>query len=723
MTRGGTLAAIGVDVAGFLRGGLGLGEAARRYVTALEAAEVPVRTTSVDVFLPEDAAATAARRPSSRTWAPTTTSPLQPRLRQRARAAALLQRRRARASSPASARSASGRGRSTGCPRTGPGPSARSTRSGPTPQYVVDVLRPASNVPVARVPLPVSSRPSPARRPTSACPTGSPSCSCSTSTRRSSARTRSGLIEAFRRAFRPGEGPQLVLKSFNGDLKPERLEQVREAAAGHPDIHVVDRYVTAAERDALVAGCDCFVSLHRAEGFGLGLAEAMALGRPVIATGFSGNVDFMTPENSWLVRSTMTEVGREGENYPSEGRWAEPDIEHAAELMREVWENPRPRASAPSAGRRDVLEQLSPANVGALARERLRAPGDRRRAAARSEPPPPPPAHDHLGAAAPGAAASSTSTRSPTRRRRAAPRAPRAQAALRAMRPYTHHQEELNKAAGGGGERPGRAVRGAGAGVGPGRRRARPRSARLIEAARARPVADHPLISRDGTASAVLAFTRRSRAESTRTRLPRIRGRLPRRRGAHPRAARRSTSRCSRAPTGCSTSAAGGASSWTCCATRGRPRAGVDLDAAMVARCREKGHEVEQADALEYLGRLDDGSLPGAFAAQVIEHLPADVLNDFLRALAAKLRPGGVAVLETVNPHLPSALKAFWVDPTHHHPLFPEVTLALGPLRGLSRGPRDVPGRQRRLRVRPLHEPGLRGGPRPLRLRPGNAGG
>ena len=66
-----------------------------------------------------------------------------------------------------------------------------------------------------------------------------------------------------------------------------------------------------------MARCDCYVSLHRSEGFGLTLGEAMALGKPVIATGFCGNVDFMTPENSWLVRYAVTHVGPEGENYPA----------------------------------------------------------------------------------------------------------------------------------------------------------------------------------------------------------------------------------------------------------------------------------------------------------------------------------------------------------------------------------------------------------------------
>jgi SAM-dependent methyltransferase len=103
---------------------------------------------------------------------------------------------------------------------------------------------------------------------------------------------------------------------------------------------------------------------------------------------------------------------------------------------------------------------------------------------------------------------------------------------------------------------------------------------------------------------------------------------------------------------------------------------GVDLDEGMARRAQSKGHEVEVGDALEYLDGLDDGSLPAVFAAQFVEHLPAEALARFLRLAAQKLEPGGTAIFETVNPHAPAALKAFWVDPTHHHPLFPEVLLA-----------------------------------------------
>jgi SAM-dependent methyltransferase len=105
--------------------------------------------------------------------------------------------------------------------------------------------------------------------------------------------------------------------------------------------------------------------------------------------------------------------------------------------------------------------------------------------------------------------------------------------------------------------------------------------------------------------------------------------------------------------------------------------AGVDLDAAMVARARAKGHEVELGNALSALEARPDGSLGAIFSAQVIEHIPAAELGRLLELSRARLRPGGLFVAETVNPHCVNALKAFWVDPTHEHPLFPETMLQM----------------------------------------------
>jgi SAM-dependent methyltransferase len=105
---------------------------------------------------------------------------------------------------------------------------------------------------------------------------------------------------------------------------------------------------------------------------------------------------------------------------------------------------------------------------------------------------------------------------------------------------------------------------------------------------------------------------------------------------------------------------------------------GVDIDAGMVERCRAKGHaDVKAGSANEYLEQLPEGTLGAVFSAQVIEHLPYADLTAFLRLARSRLRPGGLFVAETVNPHAPHALKTFWVDPTHQHPLFPEVMLVL----------------------------------------------
>jgi glycosyltransferase involved in cell wall biosynthesis len=180
-----------------------------------------------------------------------------------------------------------------------------------------------------------------------------------------------GLIEAFCRAFEPGEGPQLVLKTINGIRRQRALEEVLWTARGRTDVHVLDRSLSARERDALVTACDCYVSLHRSEGLGLPLAECMALGKPVIGTAFSGTTDFMTDENSYLVPYEMTRVGADCEIYPAEGTWAEPDVQEAARLMRRVLERPDEARGKGERARLDIARLYSPEVVGHLIRSRL----------------------------------------------------------------------------------------------------------------------------------------------------------------------------------------------------------------------------------------------------------------------------------------------------------------------------------------------------------------
>ena len=109
------------------------------------------------------------------------------------------------------------------------------------------------------------------------------------------------VVEAFRRAFPTPSGPQLVIKTVRGEGHPEEFARLSGAIAGRGDIHLVNGYLDAADHAAVVASCDAYVSLHRAEGFGFTIAEAMAFGKPVIATAYSGNLEFMDDTNAWLI--------------------------------------------------------------------------------------------------------------------------------------------------------------------------------------------------------------------------------------------------------------------------------------------------------------------------------------------------------------------------------------------------------------------------------------
>jgi SAM-dependent methyltransferase len=100
---------------------------------------------------------------------------------------------------------------------------------------------------------------------------------------------------------------------------------------------------------------------------------------------------------------------------------------------------------------------------------------------------------------------------------------------------------------------------------------------------------------------------------------------------------------------------------------------GVDADADMVAYARGEGLDVEHADLIAHLGTTADATLGGVFAGQVVEHLPPPALLRFLELARAKLRPGGVIVLETINPLSPLALRHYFADLTHSQPLVPQT--------------------------------------------------
>ena len=147
---------------------------------------------------------------------------------------------------------------------------------------------------------------------------------------------------------------------------------MREAARG-ANVRILDEVMRRDEVDQLMADCNAYVSLHRSEGFGLTLAEAMTHGKPVIATGHGGNTDFMTADNSYLVPYRLVELARDVGPYRKDWHWAEPDVDHAAALMRHVYERRDLAREVGERGRLDVERQLDPGRVGRLIRERLEA--------------------------------------------------------------------------------------------------------------------------------------------------------------------------------------------------------------------------------------------------------------------------------------------------------------------------------------------------------------
>lgn len=182
-----------------------------------------------------------------------------------------------------------------------------------------------------------------------------------------------GVIEAFKLAFREGEGPSLVIKGINGDAHTPDLEKLRHAARDRKDIVILSNYLDSTTNQALIAACSCYVSLHRSEGLGLTMAEAMRQERPVIATAYSGNMDFINDGNGYLCRCQMTPVGPDSSPYPPDSQWAEPDLQHAAELMRHVYSCPDEAAKKGRIAAAELSAQFNPERCAAAVEARLHA--------------------------------------------------------------------------------------------------------------------------------------------------------------------------------------------------------------------------------------------------------------------------------------------------------------------------------------------------------------
>jgi glycosyltransferase involved in cell wall biosynthesis/SAM-dependent methyltransferase len=501
-----------------------------------------------------------------------------------------------------------------------------------------------------------------------------------------------GVVEAFCQAFELGSGPSLVIKSICGEEFPAEREALAAAVRDRPEIHLIEETIPAGMKDAMIARCDCYVSLHRSEGLGLTMAEAMYFGRPVIATAYSGNLDFMTEGNSYLVPHTMVQIGPGANPYPANQEWAEPDLDHASVLMRQVFENPELAALRGRRAADDIRRTHSPEAAGQALKLKI---GEAKRASLFALLKRPSPANAAVGALGGRGLLEHLLNFSepPSHGRAGRAKASAKRLYLRLLRPYAAHQQRINESIAESldelrevlGEalrmdvESDRTLRELG--------RHMAKADELVKAVAAEPyTADDLLAPRtDPALGETIGFgAGQEKAEGD---------------GYHgfedifrgPEQMIRDRQRvyldlvADHEPVldaGC-----GRGEFLDLLAERDMAFQAIDLDAGQVERCHEKGHEsVEQGDLIDFLERTPAGSLGAIFSAQVVEYLELSQLQRFLELGLSRLRPGGLLIAETVNPHSAAALKSFWVDPTHMHPLFPETMLALCALSGYAAG-------------------------------------
>ncbi|SMD21625.1 FkbM family methyltransferase [Lentzea albidocapillata] len=180
-----------------------------------------------------------------------------------------------------------------------------------------------------------------------------------------------GAITAFQRAFEGRDDVRLVIKAINGKLHPLSAERLRVLASSDPRIELLERYLTVQELHDLYANSTAYVSLHRSEGFGLTVAEAMARALPVISTDYSSTTEFFDSRVGWPIPYELTEVGKGNFPYHETAVWADPDLDAAAQAMREIADDPAEARRRGLAAREYILRTRSMTAAATWMREQL----------------------------------------------------------------------------------------------------------------------------------------------------------------------------------------------------------------------------------------------------------------------------------------------------------------------------------------------------------------
>lgn len=182
-------------------------------------------------------------------------------------------------------------------------------------------------------------------------------------------------IAAYRKAVQQCPQLGLVIKTINSQHHAEAFAELRDSVRDLPNVTFINEFLTRQQTWDLQSCCDILLSLHRAEGFGLGPAEMMYLGKPVVATGWSANMDFMNGENSMPVRYRLEPLAHDVGAYPAGPLWAEADVDHAAWCLVQLAQDSEMARRLGRNAARDLRRQLSPAEVGRQIRSRLQILG------------------------------------------------------------------------------------------------------------------------------------------------------------------------------------------------------------------------------------------------------------------------------------------------------------------------------------------------------------
>jgi glycosyltransferase involved in cell wall biosynthesis len=181
-----------------------------------------------------------------------------------------------------------------------------------------------------------------------------------------------GAITAFKQARAEGNiDAHLVIKVSNLDKTPEHTRELRQLVQADSSITLIEGYLEGDDIFRLIDCCDVFLSLHRAEGFGLGLAEAMLLGKVVIATNWSGNLKFMSGDNSLLIDYQLVEIEEDYGPYKQGQLWAEPDLKAASAAIERVCKEPELRQLLGEKAHRTISTNFSTRSIGQQIRQRL----------------------------------------------------------------------------------------------------------------------------------------------------------------------------------------------------------------------------------------------------------------------------------------------------------------------------------------------------------------